>query len=124
MYTRVSDWWREEEQPKSHNTPSSCLSPPSRSRETPKALGHKLTQRVFLVLSPQCPACRLRLTCLRVDRGAGLPAIVVPCGVSDATDYTGLPIGLQLVGGSFKEAALLSLAHVYETTAPAVTRPQ
>lgn len=55
---------------------------------------------------------------------AGLPAIVVPCGVSDATDYTGLPIGLQLVGGSFKEAALLSLAHVYETTAPAVTRPQ
>ena len=50
--------------------------------------------------------------------------MVVPCGVSDAADYAGLPIGLQLVGGSFQEASLLSVAHAYEATSPPVTRAQ
>lgn len=41
---------------------------------------------------------------------AGLPAASVPCGFTRG----GLPIGLQLIGQPFKEAALLALAHTYE----------
>jgi aspartyl-tRNA(Asn)/glutamyl-tRNA(Gln) amidotransferase subunit A len=41
---------------------------------------------------------------------AGLPAISVPCGFS----RSGLPIGLQLVAGHWKESNLLSAAHFYE----------
>mmetsp|Transcript_14148 Transcript_14148/g.30237 ORF Transcript_14148/g.30237 Transcript_14148/m.30237 type:complete len:547 (-) Transcript_14148:113-1753(-) len=47
---------------------------------------------------------------------AGLPAIVLPCGVSTSPAYANLPIGIQLVGSSFSEADLLQLAHTYETT--------
>jgi aspartyl-tRNA(Asn)/glutamyl-tRNA(Gln) amidotransferase subunit A len=41
---------------------------------------------------------------------AGLPAIAVPCGFSQA----GLPIGLQLIGRAFDEETLLRAAHAYE----------
>jgi aspartyl-tRNA(Asn)/glutamyl-tRNA(Gln) amidotransferase subunit A len=41
---------------------------------------------------------------------AGLPAISVPCGFS----RNGLPIGLQLVAGHWKESNLFSAAHYYE----------
>jgi aspartyl-tRNA(Asn)/glutamyl-tRNA(Gln) amidotransferase subunit A len=41
---------------------------------------------------------------------AGLPAISVPCGFSQA----GLPIGLQLIGRAFEEDTLLRAAHAYE----------
>jgi aspartyl-tRNA(Asn)/glutamyl-tRNA(Gln) amidotransferase subunit A len=41
---------------------------------------------------------------------AGLPALSMPCGV----DASGLPIGLQLIGKPFGEAALLSAAYAYE----------
>jgi aspartyl-tRNA(Asn)/glutamyl-tRNA(Gln) amidotransferase subunit A len=41
---------------------------------------------------------------------AGVPGISVPCGFSDA----GLPIGLQLMGPTFGEAAVLQVAHAYE----------
>jgi aspartyl-tRNA(Asn)/glutamyl-tRNA(Gln) amidotransferase subunit A len=40
----------------------------------------------------------------------GLPAISVPCGFTAA----GLPIGLQIAGPPFAEAAILALAHAYE----------
>jgi aspartyl-tRNA(Asn)/glutamyl-tRNA(Gln) amidotransferase subunit A len=40
----------------------------------------------------------------------GLPAISIPCGFS----RNGLPIGLQLVAGQWKESNLLSAAHFYE----------
>jgi aspartyl-tRNA(Asn)/glutamyl-tRNA(Gln) amidotransferase subunit A len=40
---------------------------------------------------------------------AGLPAISVPCGLSD-----GLPVGLQLIGNFFHEGRLLQAAHAYE----------
>jgi aspartyl-tRNA(Asn)/glutamyl-tRNA(Gln) amidotransferase subunit A len=41
---------------------------------------------------------------------AGLPGISVPAGFT----MSGLPIGLQLIGRAFDEAALLRVAHAYE----------
>jgi len=41
---------------------------------------------------------------------AGLPALSVPCGF----DGAGLPVGLQLTGARFSEAALLGAAHRYQ----------
>jgi aspartyl-tRNA(Asn)/glutamyl-tRNA(Gln) amidotransferase subunit A len=41
---------------------------------------------------------------------AGLPALSVPCGF----DGRGLPVGLQLMGNHFSEAALLGIAHRYQ----------
>jgi aspartyl-tRNA(Asn)/glutamyl-tRNA(Gln) amidotransferase subunit A len=41
---------------------------------------------------------------------AGLPALSVPCGF----DAAGLPVGLQLTGKHFCEAALLGAAHRYQ----------
>ncbi|HNP60042.1 MAG TPA: Asp-tRNA(Asn)/Glu-tRNA(Gln) amidotransferase subunit GatA [Nitrospirales bacterium] len=41
---------------------------------------------------------------------AGLPAISVPCGLSNL----GLPIGLQLMGRPFEEAMVLRAAYAYE----------
>jgi aspartyl-tRNA(Asn)/glutamyl-tRNA(Gln) amidotransferase subunit A len=41
---------------------------------------------------------------------AGLPALSVPCGF----DGSGLPVGLQLMGRHFSEAALLGTAHSYQ----------
>ncbi|HEY3971227.1 MAG TPA: Asp-tRNA(Asn)/Glu-tRNA(Gln) amidotransferase subunit GatA [Solirubrobacteraceae bacterium] len=42
---------------------------------------------------------------------AGIPAISIPCGLSD-----GLPVGLQLAGPAFSENALLDAAYVLEQT--------
>jgi aspartyl-tRNA(Asn)/glutamyl-tRNA(Gln) amidotransferase subunit A len=41
---------------------------------------------------------------------AGLPGMSLPCGF----DGRGLPIGLQLVGNYFSEAAMLNIAHQYQ----------
>ena len=41
---------------------------------------------------------------------AGLPGISLPCGF----DQSGLPIGLQIMGGAFDEATVLRVAHAYE----------
>ena len=40
---------------------------------------------------------------------AGLPGISIPCGFAD-----GLPVGLQLIGNSFEEDKLLSIASLFE----------
>jgi Asp-tRNA(Asn)/Glu-tRNA(Gln) amidotransferase A subunit family amidase len=40
---------------------------------------------------------------------AGLPGISIPCGLSE-----GLPVGLQLIGAAWSEAALFELARGYE----------
>ena len=40
---------------------------------------------------------------------AGVPALSVPCGLSD-----GLPVGLHLIGRAFEEGTLLRAAHAYE----------
>ena len=45
---------------------------------------------------------------------AGLPAISLPCGLSNA----GLPIGLQLIGRAFEEEIVLRAAHAYEQATP------
>ena len=42
---------------------------------------------------------------------AGLPAIAVPCGFTQA----GLPLSLQLIGRHFDEATVLRAAHAYES---------
>ncbi len=42
---------------------------------------------------------------------SGLPAISLPCGFS----REGLPIGLQIVSGAWREAAILCLARAYES---------
>ena len=40
---------------------------------------------------------------------AGIPAISIPCGLSD-----GLPVGLQIAGPEFSENRLLDTAHALE----------
>jgi aspartyl-tRNA(Asn)/glutamyl-tRNA(Gln) amidotransferase subunit A len=40
---------------------------------------------------------------------AGIPAISIPCGLSD-----GLPVGLQLAGPAFSDSRLLDSAHALE----------
>ena len=45
---------------------------------------------------------------------AGLPALTVPCGFTS----TGLPVGLQLIGRAYTEAALFRLGHAYESATP------
>jgi aspartyl-tRNA(Asn)/glutamyl-tRNA(Gln) amidotransferase subunit A len=57
-----------------------------------------------------------RLT--RPFNALGLPVLSVPCGFSAA----GLPIGLQIIGRPFDEAAVLRLGHAYEETAGWSTR--
>ena len=49
---------------------------------------------------------------------AGLPALSVPCGFSDA----GLPIGMQLIGKPFAEQTLFRVGQAYETATEWHTR--
>ncbi len=44
----------------------------------------------------------------------GLPAVSVPCGFN----ANGMPIGMQLIGNTFSEAAILNAAYQYETAVP------
>ncbi len=51
---------------------------------------------------------------------AGLPGIAVPVGL----DAKGLPLGLQLIGRPWEEAALLNHAYVLERSAGFMAKPQ
>lgn len=42
---------------------------------------------------------------------AGVPALSIPCGFTDGA----LPVGLQLIGRPFDEAAIIRAAHAYES---------
>jgi Asp-tRNA(Asn)/Glu-tRNA(Gln) amidotransferase A subunit family amidase len=55
-------------------------------------------------------AARLLTTYTSPFNLTGLPAISIPCGFARA----GLPIGLQLVAGPWREALLLRAARAYE----------
>ncbi len=50
----------------------------------------------------------------------GIPAISVPCGLSEE----GLPVGLQLMGNYWSEQLLLNLSHVYSTSFPVQEKPK
>lgn len=50
----------------------------------------------------------------------GLPAITIPAGLSAAR----LPIGLQLIGHSFKESELISMASWFEHRLPRIKAPK
>ncbi len=76
---------------------------------------------IAMPTAPQCagyfgenakhPVARYRADLCTVTANlAGLPAISVPCG----TTPDGLPVGLQLMGRAFDEAALFTAAHAYE----------
>jgi aspartyl-tRNA(Asn)/glutamyl-tRNA(Gln) amidotransferase subunit A len=63
-----------------------------------------------------------RALLLRLNRPAnlaGVPAISLPCGFSPS----GLPIGLQIIGGVSSEAVLLRIAQAYESTYPQLRHP-
>jgi aspartyl-tRNA(Asn)/glutamyl-tRNA(Gln) amidotransferase subunit A len=62
--------------------------------------GSKLADPVAMYLSDACT--------LPVNM-AGLPGMSIPCGLSE-----GLPVGLQLIGAAWSEAALFRLARGYE----------
>jgi aspartyl-tRNA(Asn)/glutamyl-tRNA(Gln) amidotransferase subunit A len=50
---------------------------------------------------------------------AGLPALSMPCGMSD-----GMPVGLQLIGKPLDEATILRVGHAFEErTAHHLARP-
>ena len=49
----------------------------------------------------------------------GLPAVSLPCGLTEA----GLPIGLQVVGKAFDEAGILNVALAYERVSAWPARP-
>ncbi|HHY91679.1 MAG TPA: Asp-tRNA(Asn)/Glu-tRNA(Gln) amidotransferase subunit GatA [Clostridiales bacterium] len=76
-----------------------------------------------LILAPVCPGLPpekgtqgdeyLKMyqnyACTAVANLIGLPALSIPCGV-----HQGIPIGVQLMGGFFKERLLLQAAYAFE----------
>jgi aspartyl-tRNA(Asn)/glutamyl-tRNA(Gln) amidotransferase subunit A len=47
---------------------------------------------------------------------SGLPAVVVPAGLTDRPGAGQLPVGVQMIGRMFGEAQLLAVAHAFEVT--------
>jgi aspartyl-tRNA(Asn)/glutamyl-tRNA(Gln) amidotransferase subunit A len=84
----------------------------------------RLFTQVDLLVAPSIPVLPVRIDDAKDDEESvaqfarnarpfntyGLPAITVPCGFSKS----GLPIGLQIAGPPWGEAAVLRLAHAYE----------
>jgi aspartyl-tRNA(Asn)/glutamyl-tRNA(Gln) amidotransferase subunit A len=81
----------------------------------------KVFSEVDALLTPALPTTAPLLKASAQDYGRGrqftipfsyvaLPSVVVPCGF----DPGGLPIGLQIVGDHFQEAALLQMGYAFE----------
>ncbi|MCX6372043.1 MAG: amidase, partial [Actinobacteria bacterium] len=80
-------------------------------------------ERFDLIVSPTSPTVAFKLGSRTADplsmymcdictipvNLAGLPAISIPCGLSE-----GLPVGLQLIGPAFSENRILQAAHALE----------
>jgi len=80
-------------------------------------------ERVDLIVTPTAPTVAFRLGekvadpiamylndyCTVPMSLAGIPAVSIPCGLSD-----GLPVGLQLAGPAFSDARVLDAAHALE----------
>lgn len=83
-----------------------------------------MLEKYDLILAPTTPSTALKLgetfenpmqeylndICTINANIAGLPAISIPCG----QDSNGLPIGMQLIGGQFKEETILKAAYTFE----------
>jgi Asp-tRNA(Asn)/Glu-tRNA(Gln) amidotransferase A subunit family amidase len=52
---------------------------------------------------------------------APCPALSVPCGVHTDAPYSGVPIGLQIVGQRWREDTVLRIGRAVELALPAVT---
>nr|HDO80709.1 Asp-tRNA(Asn)/Glu-tRNA(Gln) amidotransferase subunit GatA [Candidatus Bathyarchaeota archaeon] len=50
---------------------------------------------------------------------AGVPSISIPCGFAD-----GLPVGMQIIGGFFKEDEILRVAYAFQKQARLNRKPQ
>ena len=48
---------------------------------------------------------------------SNVPAMSIPCGFA-SQDRGGMPIGLQIIGRPFQEAAILGVAYAYERATP------
>jgi aspartyl-tRNA(Asn)/glutamyl-tRNA(Gln) amidotransferase subunit A len=87
--------------------PTTLIVAPLINEETTRIGAHEYPTRALL----------LRLN--RPANLAGVPAISLPCGFTPS----GLPIGLQLIGGLSSEAVLLRIAHAFESTHQQLRRP-
>jgi aspartyl-tRNA(Asn)/glutamyl-tRNA(Gln) amidotransferase subunit A len=87
--------------------PSTAIEAPPLEHETIRVGAHEYPARALL---------------LRQNRPAnlaGVPAVSVPCGFT----RSGLPIGLQIIGGVSSDAILLRIARIFEGTQPQFRRP-
>ncbi len=85
---------------------------------------NEMLEKFDLILAPTTPTTALKLgekhedpvqeylndICTINANIAGVPAMSIPCGF----DSNGLPIGMQLIGGKFKEETMLQVAYTFE----------
>jgi aspartyl-tRNA(Asn)/glutamyl-tRNA(Gln) amidotransferase subunit A len=87
---------------------------PSTAIEAPR-----LDQETIRLGAHEHPARALLLRHNRPANLAGVPAVSMPCGFT----RSGLPIGLQIMGGVSSEPLLLRIAKVFERSQPQHRRP-
>jgi Asp-tRNA(Asn)/Glu-tRNA(Gln) amidotransferase A subunit family amidase len=88
-------------------------------------------EQVDLVISPGCPVAAARIEDAEADTDeewwgvyaianlTGQPATVLPCGLTNS----GLPVGIQVMGRRYSDAAVLSVAATIERTLPRLVPP-